>query len=187
MIFKRILPTSITTELLDRHEITDYHSALAYCRRRTDFKKEQELQAHAQKKILGKTRMHAMRNEDTHNVVKPVNTKSDWRDEQVFAGEVHKMIAAMVKKKEQGARSTGGRDASRGRGCDKDKKNGSRGDSRDRAPRKRIVWNGSCFDCKGRDHKRDKCSAYAKLLENSHGKVPANYESAYNKAKKAWV
>ena len=38
----------------------------------------------------------------------------------------------------------------------------------------------------GKDHKRDKCSAYAKLRENN-GKVPANYESAYNKAKKAWA
>ena len=110
-IFKRIF-TPITAELLDRLEVTDYNSALAYCRRRTDFKKEQELQAHAQKKILGKTRMHGMRTEDTHGVEKPVNTKSDWRDEQVFAGKVHELFATMMKKKEQGARSTGGRDVS---------------------------------------------------------------------------
>ena len=54
VIFKRILPTSIITELLDRIEVTDYQTALAYCRRRTDFKKEQELQAHTQKTMLGK-------------------------------------------------------------------------------------------------------------------------------------
>ena len=102
MIFERILPTSITTELLDGLEVTDYHSAIAYCRRRTDFKKEQERQAHAQKKILGETCMHAMRKEDTHDVEKPVNTKSNWRDEQV-ADKVHDIIAAMMKKKEQGA------------------------------------------------------------------------------------
>ena len=33
----------------------------------------------------------------------------------------------------------------------------------------------------------DKCPAYATLLESNDGKVPANYESAYNKAKKACV
>ena len=38
-----------------------------------------------------------------------------------------------------------------------------------------------------KDHKRDECPAYAKLLENNNGKVPANHESAYNKAKKAWI
>ena len=32
-----------------------------------------------------------------------------------------------------------------------------------------------------------KSALFAKLLENSNGKVPANYRSAYNKAKKAWV
>ena len=70
--------------------------------------------------------MHAMRTEDAHNVEKPVDTKPDWRNEQVSAGDVHEIIAAMMKKKEQGARSTGGRDASRGRGRDKDRKGGSR-------------------------------------------------------------
>ena len=59
VIFKRILPTSIITELLDRIEVTDYQTALAYCRRRTDFKKEQELQAHAQKKMLGNKNTYA--------------------------------------------------------------------------------------------------------------------------------
>ena len=113
-----MLPTSITTELHDRLEATDYNSDLAYCRRRTDSKKEQELQVHAQKKILGKTRMHDVRTEDAHNIEKPVDTKSDWRSEQVSAGKVHEMIAAMMRK-EQGARSTGGRNGSRGRGRDK--------------------------------------------------------------------
>ena len=89
VMFKTILQAQITSELLDRLEVTDYRSALAYCRRRTDFKEEQEPQAHAQKRILGKTRMHAMQAEDTHKVEKPVNTKSDWRGEEVSAGEVH--------------------------------------------------------------------------------------------------
>ena len=131
--------------------------------------------------------MHAMRTEDTPNVEKPADTKPDWRNEQVSAGDVHEMIAAMMKKKESGTRSTGGRDASRGRGRDKDKKGGSRGNSRDCAPRVRFIWDGTCFHCKSKDHKRDKCPGYAKLLEANGGKVPANYESAYNKAKKAWA
>ena len=128
-----------------------------------------------------------MRAEDAQEVEKPADAKPDWRNEQVSAGDVHETITAMMKKKELGARSTGGHDASRGSGRDKDKKGGSRGNSRDRAPRVRFVWDGTCFHCKSKDHKRDKCPGYAKLLEANNGKVPANYESAYNKAKKAWV
>ena len=49
-----ILPTSMDTELLNGLEVTDYQSALAYCRRRTGLKKEQEVHAHTTKNILGK-------------------------------------------------------------------------------------------------------------------------------------
>ena len=36
----------------------------------------------------GKTRMHAMRTEDAQEVEKPADTKPDWRNEQVSAGDI---------------------------------------------------------------------------------------------------
>ena len=57
---RETLPDTTIQDLLDHPEVYDYRTLMAYCRRRTDFKKEQELIAFAKKKIVNRTQMHTM-------------------------------------------------------------------------------------------------------------------------------
>ena len=61
--FKKTLPTSITNELTDWPSVRTYEEVLAFCRRRTDYRKEHDLCEFAKKKILTKTRLHSMATE----------------------------------------------------------------------------------------------------------------------------
>ena len=49
-----------------------------------------------------------------------------------------------------------------------------------------LGWDGSCWHCKSKDHKRDGCSAYKRLCDSNGGKAPSSYVSEYTKAKTAW-
>ena len=51
--------------------------------------------------------------------------------------------------------------------------------------RVRFQWDNSCWHCRCKDHKRDKCAADPKLCEPT-GKAPEGYVSAYHKARKVW-
>ena len=63
VMFKKTLPTSITNELIDRPPVRTYEEVLAFCRRRTDYRKEQDLYEFAKKKILTKTRLNSLTTE----------------------------------------------------------------------------------------------------------------------------
>ena len=186
-MFKSKLPTSIINELLDHPEITDYDSLKAFCRRRTEFRKEQELCESTKKRILAKTRLGAMPMvhepaSETEGAPKgraeerTTRRQADWRNEQVCAGDVDAMIvAAMTRNGNRGNDRPGGRSKTPPRGR-------SPGN---RSERVRFMWDGSCWHCKSKDHKRDTCEAYKKIC-GSDGKAPDGYVSAYHKAKKAW-
>ena len=167
------LPDTTIQDLLDHPEVHDYQTLMAYCRRRTDFKKEQELIAFAKKKIVNRTRMHTMLATGQQEAApETAHAKSDWRNEQVSAGDVDAMIVAAMS-----------RDTSRGRVRARTPPRDKRPSSRERV---RFVWDGSCWHCRSKDHQRDKCEAYLKILETNGGKAPEGYVSAFNKAKKAW-
>ena len=182
-LFKSKLPTTIINELLDHPEVTDYHSLMAFCRRRTEFRKEQDLQESTKKRILAKTRLGAMPmvHEDAPKAEAPrgraERRQADWRNEQVCAGDVDAMIIAAITR-------TGGRGNDRSGGRAKTPPR-ARSPSGGRPERVRFVWDGSCWHCKAKDHKRDTCVAFKKLC-NSDGKAPEGYVSAYHKAKKLW-
>ena len=57
---KKTLPTSITNELIDWPSVRTYEEVLAFCRRRTDYRREHDLCEFAKKKILTKTRLNSL-------------------------------------------------------------------------------------------------------------------------------
>ena len=60
IVFKEKLPASIITDLLDHPDVVAYEDILKFCRRRTDHRKENDLCDQAKKRILARTRRHAM-------------------------------------------------------------------------------------------------------------------------------
>ena len=102
--------------------------------------------------------------------------QADWRDEQVSAGYVDAMIiAAMTRNGNRGNDRPGGRAKTPPRARS----------PANRPERVRFAWDGSCWHCKSKDHKRDTCESFKKLC-GSDGKAPEGYVSAYHKARKVW-
>ena len=96
------------------------------------------------------------------------------------ADDLTEMIASLVKQGIERGRSEKGKGKGKGR-------NGSRDGSRERGvggKGNKFIWDGSCWHCKLPDHKRDKCSAYAKILADNGGKQPEGYMGAYQKARR---
>ena len=180
-MFKKILPNDILDEIIDRPDIRTYNGLLAFCRRRTDHREEHLLTEHAKKRIMSKTRLSVMqampdeeREPEQATAVAPIQVPS--------ADDLTEMIASLVKQGIERGRSEKGKGKGKGR-------NGSRDGSRERGvggKGNKFIWDGSCWHCKLPDHKRDKCSAYAKILADNGGKQPEGYMGAYQKAKKAF-
>ena len=59
VVFKKTLPTSITNELIDWPSVRTYEEVLAFCRRRTDYRKEHDLCEFAKKKMLTNMRLNS--------------------------------------------------------------------------------------------------------------------------------
>ena len=90
VMFKKTLPTSINNELTDWPLVGTCDYVLAFCRRRTDYRKERDLCEFAKKKILTKTRLSAMTSEQAAqmssnetqrrgSLLVPINAKIGWQ------------------------------------------------------------------------------------------------------------
>ena len=102
---RETLPDTTTHDILDHPKVYNCETLMAYCRKRTDFKKEQELSSSANKRTVNRTRMHAMQ-ATGHEEATQVNAhaETDWRDEQVSAGDVQAVIVAAMKENEKPSR-----------------------------------------------------------------------------------
>ena len=64
VMFKKILPEKILDDIIDEPKVNTYDEIMSFCRRRTDHRREHEMNEFNKKKLVGKARVHALINED---------------------------------------------------------------------------------------------------------------------------
>ena len=121
---------------------------MRFCRRRTDQRKEDDLCGQAKKRILGRTRVHAMPEVDQQPEIDALgsppeatidkSSARDWRFEQVCAGGVQAMIDSHLKAINQSGQRGRSQSPRGGRVTRNPQKPSPR------APRERFSWDGSC-------------------------------------------
>ena len=176
VMFKRTLPQSIIDDLLSHPGIATYDEIIAFIRRRTDHRKKQILCDHAKKRIQGRTK--ASMNTSLDELLYQRNGYQDSTPSS--AGSNIPITAAglrdMIDEQFAALKGKGKGKGDKGKGAGARTRNTSK-------ERVRFQWDNSCWRCRCKDHKRDKCAAYLKLCEPT-GKAPEGYVSAYHKARK---